>query len=193
MAPSRPILQLRQPPRRRTARLGTLMRLRITRRVMRNWPGDGMCLRQALVAGHRIHCLDPTLRIGVARDTSTAERGLHGSRWRRQSRCRIRATSHSRCEPNLPSAWGHRCCAVPLGPAADSSTASIGWSHPEATDKAVGNSHRAPSSPKRERPGVLPIDRALTDRLHVSFPDLADIEINTTERKVVVHPALSGA
>ena len=27
-------------------------RLRITRRVMRNWPVDGACLRHALVAGH---------------------------------------------------------------------------------------------------------------------------------------------
>ena len=42
------------------------MRLRITRRVMRNWPVDGVCLRHALVAGHRIRRLDPVLRVGVA-------------------------------------------------------------------------------------------------------------------------------
>lgn len=43
-----------------------LMRLRMVRRVMRNWPVDGVCLRHALVAGHRVSALDPTLRIGVA-------------------------------------------------------------------------------------------------------------------------------
>ena len=44
-----------------------LVRLRMTRRVMRNWPLDGVCLRHALVAGQRIKALDPVLRIGVAR------------------------------------------------------------------------------------------------------------------------------
>lgn len=43
-----------------------LMRLRMVRRVMRNWPVDGVCLRHALVAGHRVSALEPTLRIGVA-------------------------------------------------------------------------------------------------------------------------------
>lgn len=43
------------------------MRLRIARRVMRNWPVEGVCLRHALVAGHRVSDLNPTLRIGVAR------------------------------------------------------------------------------------------------------------------------------
>lgn len=42
-------------------------RLRKVNHVMRRWPVDGECLRQALVAGHRLRSLGPTLRIGVAR------------------------------------------------------------------------------------------------------------------------------
>ena len=43
-----------------------IMRLRMVRRVMRNWPVEGVCLRHTLVAGHRVRALDPTLHIGVA-------------------------------------------------------------------------------------------------------------------------------
>ena len=43
-----------------------IMRLRMVRRVMRNWPVDGVCLRHTLVAGHRVRTLHPTLHIGVA-------------------------------------------------------------------------------------------------------------------------------
>jgi hypothetical protein len=43
-----------------------IMRLRMVRRVMRNWPVEGVCLRHTLVAGHRVSALDPTLHIGVA-------------------------------------------------------------------------------------------------------------------------------
>ena len=41
-------------------------RLRIARRVMRNWPVDGVCLRHTLIAGHRVAALRPMLHIGVA-------------------------------------------------------------------------------------------------------------------------------
>jgi hypothetical protein len=44
-----------------------LRRLRIVAIVMRRWPVDGECLRQSLVAGHRLRRLQPQLCIGVAR------------------------------------------------------------------------------------------------------------------------------
>ena len=53
-------------------------RLRITRRVMRNWPVDGACLRHALVAGQRIRSLDPILVVGVAR---ADDGGLDAHAW----------------------------------------------------------------------------------------------------------------
>ena len=53
-------------------------RLRITRRVMRNWPVDGACLRHALVAGQRIRSLDPVLVVGVAR---ADDGGLEAHAW----------------------------------------------------------------------------------------------------------------
>lgn len=48
------------------------MRLLMVRTVMRNWPVDGACLRHALVAGHRIRRLGPTLKVGVVRNTDDA-------------------------------------------------------------------------------------------------------------------------
>lgn len=41
-------------------------------RVFRYWPFDDTCLRRALVLGHRIRRLDPTLLIGVRHDDSGA-------------------------------------------------------------------------------------------------------------------------
>ena len=42
-----------------------LARLRVVALVMRRWPVDGTCLREALVSGQRLRALDPCLRIGV--------------------------------------------------------------------------------------------------------------------------------
>ena len=42
-------------------------RLRVARRVMRNWPVEGVCLRHSLVAGQRLRTLQPVLKVGVAR------------------------------------------------------------------------------------------------------------------------------
>jgi hypothetical protein len=40
--------------------------------VMRRWPlGTGICLRKSLVIGHFVRRLEPTLRIGIARDGNT--------------------------------------------------------------------------------------------------------------------------
>ena len=36
-------------------------------RVLRHWPWGDTCLRRALLLGHRLSWLDPTLRIGVRR------------------------------------------------------------------------------------------------------------------------------
>jgi hypothetical protein len=41
-------------------------------RVFRHWPFDGTCFRRALVLGHRIRRLGPTLLIGVRKDDSVA-------------------------------------------------------------------------------------------------------------------------
>lgn len=42
-------------------------RVRATRRVMRHWAFGDTCLRQALVSGHRLRHLGPTLQVGVAK------------------------------------------------------------------------------------------------------------------------------
>lgn len=42
-------------------------RVRAARRVLRHWPFGDTCLREALVMGHLVRHLHPTLRIGVAR------------------------------------------------------------------------------------------------------------------------------
>jgi hypothetical protein len=41
-------------------------------RLLRHWPFEDTCLRRALVLGHRIRRLDPTLVIGVKHDDSGA-------------------------------------------------------------------------------------------------------------------------
>lgn len=44
-------------------------RLRWARAIMARWPfGAGTCLRRSLVIGHVVRRLEPTVRIGVARD-----------------------------------------------------------------------------------------------------------------------------
>ena len=43
-------------------------RLRVVATVMRRWPVDGECLRQSLVAGHRLRSFEPALKVGVARE-----------------------------------------------------------------------------------------------------------------------------
>lgn len=45
-------------------------RVRAVRYVMRHWPVDGVCLRDSLVAGHRLRALHPKLKLGVARSES---------------------------------------------------------------------------------------------------------------------------
>jgi hypothetical protein len=35
--------------------------------VLRHWPFGDTCLRQALVGGHRLRRLNPTLHVGVAK------------------------------------------------------------------------------------------------------------------------------
>lgn len=40
--------------------------LAVVRRVMAHWPWGDTCLRIALVAGHRLRRLSPSLRVGVA-------------------------------------------------------------------------------------------------------------------------------
>jgi hypothetical protein len=40
--------------------------------VYRYWPVHGDCLRRALVAGHRLRRLHPTIRLGVQRDANGA-------------------------------------------------------------------------------------------------------------------------
>ena len=44
--------------------------------VLRRWPWGDTCLRRALLLGHRLSWLDPTLRIGVRRD-GDGEIGAH--------------------------------------------------------------------------------------------------------------------
>lgn len=44
-----------------------IQRIRVVRVVMRRWPVDGVCLRDALVTGHRLRALRPRLKLGVAR------------------------------------------------------------------------------------------------------------------------------
>lgn len=43
-------------------------RVSAVQRVMRHWPVDGNCLRQALVLGNRLRRDHPQLRIGVRKD-----------------------------------------------------------------------------------------------------------------------------
>ncbi len=52
-------------------------RVRVVRVVMRKWPVDGVCLRDALVTGQRLRRLRPTLKLGVAR----SEAGLAAHAW----------------------------------------------------------------------------------------------------------------
>jgi hypothetical protein len=41
--------------------------------TMDAWPGDGLCLRQSLVAAHRLRSLSPTLHLGVRRSADRVE------------------------------------------------------------------------------------------------------------------------
>lgn len=59
-----PTMRCGPPP---TVAAGDRRKVRAVRRVMRHWPFGDTCLRQALVYGHRLRRLHPTLHLGVAK------------------------------------------------------------------------------------------------------------------------------
>lgn len=57
----------RQTPSDLTLPARSIRRIAAARRVLRHWPFGDTCLRQALVIGHLLRGLGPTLHIGVAK------------------------------------------------------------------------------------------------------------------------------
>ncbi len=74
-------------------------RYRVVNHLMRNWPVDGVCLRQSLVLGNRLRALRPVLKIGVARDDQVVK--AHA--WLEVSGRSLDTTSHQFSELPIPA------------------------------------------------------------------------------------------